>query len=181
MVVFTHPIPKRCYRTEPKTAPVWAFASKGTVGPKPVVIMPPFRQEIFQAGGSKIDGRVKPFQVRFPGTFGLPVKVGLPGLSGRNFMPYPISRRRTFSARNPTPRSIRIRCTGNGGCSTTLFFVDLERPVARTVVYCRVPVQIRGCFTRVHPYPLARNRAAAAYIFRLLPGRFGKGLAVVPP
>ena len=54
------------------------------------------------------------------------------------------------------------------------FFVDLEHPVARTVVYCRVfGTNSRGYFTRVHPYPLAWNRAAVAYVFRLLPGWFG--------
>jgi len=81
MVIFPHLIRKGCYRAELKTALVGALApTKGTAGPKPVVIMLPFRQEIFQVGGFQIDGRVKPLQVRFLGTLDLPVKARAAGL-----------------------------------------------------------------------------------------------------
>jgi len=149
MVVFPHLIPKRCYRAELKTAFIGALAPKGAVGPKPVVIMLPFRQEIFQVGGLQVNGRIKLLKIRFLGTFDLAVKVRASGLVGAEFYavfhkpPLNLFREKLHPAIGPDAlhrkRQLfkhlvqKIKRVAGGA-----FFVDLEHSVARTVVYCRV-------------------------------------------
>ena len=117
--------------------------------------MLPFRQEIFQVGGFQINGRVKPLQIRLLRTFDLAVKVRAAGLIRTELDPVlhkpplnlfreklhpPVGpdtlhrKRRLFDY--PVQKIKRVACGA--------VFVDLEHPVARAVVYCRVPVQIRG-------------------------------------
>jgi len=117
------------------------------MGSEPVVIMLPFRQEIFQVGGLQINGRVKFLQVRFLGTFDLAVKVRASRLVGAELdAVLHKSQMNLFGEKLHPPvgldalyrkrQLLEYLVQKIKRVVRSAFFIDVEHPVALAVVYC---------------------------------------------
>ena len=167
-----------------------ALASKGTMGSEPVVVILPFRQQVFQINRVQIYSWIKLFLVGLLGTFNFSVQmrtaefvrtklytvfhkpplylfrkefhtpVGLDALYGKQHLIYHFIQ--------------KIKCIVG-----STFFIYLEHSVACTVVYCRILIQIWPDFACIHLYPFSGNWAGVPKIFRLFPCS-KKRLAVIP-
>jgi len=137
--------------------------------------MLPFRQEVFQVSGFQINGRVKLLHVCFLGALDLAVKARAAWLVGAEFYailhkpPLNLLRKKLHPAIGLDPlrwkrQLFKYLVQKIKRVARSAFFVDLEHPVVRAVVYRRVPAQIRGYFARGPSVSAGIGRRQSVYI-----------------